>query len=608
MNTPLGILTLGFPAGLWALLAVPCLLAIHLLQQQRRRQIVTTLFLIPKQPPDSRVGAQLDRLRNSRSLWLQLAAILLAVWLLVAPQFLQEHSVRRILLIVDTTPSMEAVRKKLLSSLPELLEPLTKTTARIDWNIVSGSAAGVSLYTGRDLTEGLARLRTEPFDAIAFNPSRVIDLLRPVTAEGAIICTISDRVLTPPPTDCAIGIGSSIPNVGVVTTSRNSSSGEEMAQTVTALVKNFGVEATTRSWELRREPRDPSEAPSILLSGTINLSADAIESVEIPLPRDTDGLVFALNPDNFLIDDATPLLREEKRLLPVLMELPTHQQKIMRRLVASWGDTDLGGSGQRGLQIEGHEQPSHRSLPKTSSIQLVVTPEGTTRTNRGVIVPEVGGLASDLSWQGLLAAQTRLLPQFPTERPLLWQGGDPLISIVREGESLHLLIHFDLARSNAARHPAFVVLLARFGELVRGNTPGSFKAIYPAGSAIRLFQDPKTDSPQFQPVRLLQGIPYRPISPTPDGSTQLPQLPGYLSSSGESSVLVGTSFQNLRESDFRAARDFVELPQSLSTTQEQFSDPDPFTPFLLLLLPALLIALWPAATKRVPVMGGGRGV
>src|SRR5262249_62277680 len=65
------------PAGLWALLAVPAILAIHFLQQRARIARTSTWFLIEKLAPDSARGRTWDRLRSSRTLWLQLLAVLI---------------------------------------------------------------------------------------------------------------------------------------------------------------------------------------------------------------------------------------------------------------------------------------------------------------------------------------------------------------------------------------------------------------------------------------------------------------------------------------------------------------------------------------------------
>ena len=50
------------PAGLWVLLGVPAILAIHFLQQRARVARTSTWFLIEKLAPDSARGRTWDRL------------------------------------------------------------------------------------------------------------------------------------------------------------------------------------------------------------------------------------------------------------------------------------------------------------------------------------------------------------------------------------------------------------------------------------------------------------------------------------------------------------------------------------------------------------------
>ena len=54
-------MTFENPAAAWALLAIPAILAIHLLQRRARRVLVSTLFLLPQQPARSLGGRSLER-------------------------------------------------------------------------------------------------------------------------------------------------------------------------------------------------------------------------------------------------------------------------------------------------------------------------------------------------------------------------------------------------------------------------------------------------------------------------------------------------------------------------------------------------------------------
>src|ERR1043165_3348306 len=99
------------PLGLWALLGLPVILAIHFLQQRARVARTSTWFLIEKLSPDSARGRTWDRIRSSRILWLQLASVLLAAWVLAEPRWVRAESAQTVVIVLDASASMEAFRE-----------------------------------------------------------------------------------------------------------------------------------------------------------------------------------------------------------------------------------------------------------------------------------------------------------------------------------------------------------------------------------------------------------------------------------------------------------------------------------------------------------------
>lgn len=69
----------------WALLAIPLITAIHFLQHKTKTQATATLFLLEALVPEAHEGNAWDRLRASRSFWMQILAVLLLTWVLAAP-------------------------------------------------------------------------------------------------------------------------------------------------------------------------------------------------------------------------------------------------------------------------------------------------------------------------------------------------------------------------------------------------------------------------------------------------------------------------------------------------------------------------------------------
>ena len=123
------MLTLTNPAGLWALLGIPAVLAIHFLQRQAVIIPVSTLFLLEKTQRESASGRRLDRLMNSVPLWMQLLGVLLLTWLLAEPRYQKARSTQRVAIVLDSSASMAVIKdklkEKLIASLPDLQGPAT---------------------------------------------------------------------------------------------------------------------------------------------------------------------------------------------------------------------------------------------------------------------------------------------------------------------------------------------------------------------------------------------------------------------------------------------------------------------------------------------------
>ena len=124
------ILTLANTWGLWALLGLPAVVAIHFLQRRNRRVPATTLFLLEQMRRESRTGNRFERLRTSVPFWLQLLMVLLLTWLLVQPRWLKSDAVQRIAIVMDASASMQAFRAPALQAAEEVLGLLEGPLAR----------------------------------------------------------------------------------------------------------------------------------------------------------------------------------------------------------------------------------------------------------------------------------------------------------------------------------------------------------------------------------------------------------------------------------------------------------------------------------------------
>ncbi len=142
--------TFGNPAGFLALLAIPAILAIHFLQRESRRVVSSTLFLLEQLAPESAQGRRFERLRTSVPLWLQLLAALLAAWLLVDPRWVRPDAAQHVMLVLDSTVSMDAFRDDLLKALDEDTARLASAAAHTEWQVVETDLTRATIYSGPD--------------------------------------------------------------------------------------------------------------------------------------------------------------------------------------------------------------------------------------------------------------------------------------------------------------------------------------------------------------------------------------------------------------------------------------------------------------------------
>ena len=141
---------LGQPWGLLALLGLPAVLAIHLLQRRAVVIPVSTLFLLESLPRESDAGRRVERLRKSLPLGLQLLGMLILTWLLTDPQWLEKNSVQRIAVVLDSSASMSVAKPVVLTDLPRDLARLASATTQSEVYLLDSRQTGGPLYHGPD--------------------------------------------------------------------------------------------------------------------------------------------------------------------------------------------------------------------------------------------------------------------------------------------------------------------------------------------------------------------------------------------------------------------------------------------------------------------------
>lgn len=153
-------------AGLWALLGIPLILAIHFLQHRTRVRLTATMFLLESLAPEAATGRNWDRLRSSRALWLQLLAVLLLAWVLAAPCWVRQDAEQTVVFIMDDSANMYPFREEAVQAVAEDMENIGKQGIPTTWVLMGSRPARLPFYRGNNRNAALQSLpggcRTPP--------------------------------------------------------------------------------------------------------------------------------------------------------------------------------------------------------------------------------------------------------------------------------------------------------------------------------------------------------------------------------------------------------------------------------------------------------------
>ncbi len=537
--------------GLWALLGIPAILAIHFLQRRSRLVTTTTRFLLDNLAPVSATGRRFERLRNSRNLWLQLLTVLLVTWFLVQPRWLRPDTRQTIVLVLDSSLSLDAFLPDLDAALATALPPLANAAAQTDWIALESDLARPRLYSGLSLSDLRAALADWQPRLGTHDVTPALRLAGTLTRDQGTIVLVSDRPTPVPAGVEQLTIGQPIPNVGWIGLRTDQ-------ENWTALVRNHGPSPVETSWQINED------TPT-----SLKLDPGQTRALTGPFPTGADRVTLHLPADPFTIDDRLPIVRPLPKELTVTSSPDAKLTDFFARLTTSLRNARPTNTAPD-LTLAEYDPLSPTDIPPRS-ITFLTDPSPVQSYVQGTIVAESDPLVADLNWQGLLVRDTFTVPAKENDQPLLWQGGRPLIFIRGTGPDRTLVLNFDLRQSNADRLPALIILLSRFADSVRAEkitfTRENFELNQPLDPTIPTNRAP--DRPTFfergEPTPLLAGA---------------------------------THFADPREADFSAAVTTNTLENVITKLAERNTEQDFLTPLWLLLFTAATITTWIPAKRK----------
>jgi hypothetical protein len=593
-------LIFGNLAGWWALLGIPALVLIHFLQRQSRRVEISTMFLLDLQEVESRAGRRLERWRSSVLFWLQALAVGLIAWMLSEPRWVESGTLQRVALVLDSSLAMEAFRPQLQKGLDADTATLRRGASRTEWLLLESDVSRPPLYRGEDRAALLLALAAWHANLGPHDPAPTLRAARAAVGNQGIVffVTYHPPANGPLPVEAhPLAYGHPLDNVGIGAATAELHEGQPLWR---VLAHNYAATPQKRAWWIEAGGQKSAEQ-------TVELPPGATVALQGAFPPNSDRMIFALQPDDFPLDDRIPLVLPQPKQLAVAFQgsedivnyLQPIVQLIRQTTPVAKGATpdllfDLGGN--LGLTPSG-----------TAAIYFGADPSGDAASEvHAHPAPEKHPLMDGLNWAGLLYHP---LPPAPPQRgdtTLLWDGGLPLITLrALPGQGQTLIFNFDPLHSNAAHLSAFVLLLDRFAEQTRLGKPAFARDNFPSGQALSLVLPPHAQGAKLEISPLDEKAaappPATDLPPNAAAQARAPSPPSFFTVKVDDKLwLDGASqFPDPRESDFHDAASIPLEAHAQITREEAHSHTDALTPLWLLALLGALLASWRETGKAV---------
>lgn len=558
---------LANPWGLLALTAIPAIVAIHFLQRRTTPVVVSTLFLIQPMLRPTTGGRVWSYLRSSWSLWMQLLAALLLAFVLAQPRILARESTQQVVIVLDSSYSMQAFRDEAIEAARNAVDVLSENAAHTEWRVLTSDPLASPIYAGTDAAALVAALeRWEPVHG-TLDPAEVLGFATR-SAAGVAVVYISDHATDLPGGVTPIQVGEPIANVGFagVMTDPTTDRWE-------VLIQNFHPLPQSRDFSTSNTEGQRSEPRRVVLQ--------ANETLRLEGKFEGESITLHLEPDGFTLDDNLPLIRP--RLKPMRVALRT----------------DAPGFGELLKSLPGIVSAGEREAPVR--IERLSDPAAAVPDGKGILHLDLGEeeaplrttpaystrhpLVDGLSWNGLLVADHPGLEPTEADTVLVWSAEKPLILLRQSGEQEWLIFNFDPARSNLEKLPEFVLLISRFLERLRLESPGTEMANF------ELRESLTPSLPRQIPAEVV-------VDGKPSPLLLAPDLPGRFTArqvgEPDAAPLLQASahFAESREAGFQRATRGSELDSLVAEMRDRHRNVDFFSPLWLLLAIGAMLVAW----------------
>jgi hypothetical protein len=569
------------PWGLLALAALPAIVAIHFLQERSRRVRASTLFLLERAAALPAGGIRLEKFRNSLPFWMQMLAATALAWLLADPRWIAKESRQTVVVVLDSSASMQAARQETLDLLARRLVAWDAVAARTDWHLLETGPGRPPLHAGRELPAMLAAARgwRPTLGTHDFSESLAVAATLVPPGAGAVIL-VTDRPTEVPGGVGLLSAGTAFDNVGF---SGGDVEGAGDGAAWRVLVTNHGAAPQERAVTARSAAAGGEFAP-LGPPEVVSLAPGQSRTLQGPWPAGAERMLLSLAIDRFGGDDTLPLVRPVSRTVKVAVTIGGPTGELLGRVVKAASGVELVADSAAADLVVGRFgseattdgiEVATDDLPAADAAEPPAPAAAAEQRKSGKpaafdpawVAAEDTALTRDLGWGGLLSGPAGNLGLTAADEPLLWKGDR-----------------------------AVVVLVQRFIDRIRTRIARPWADNFDTGQVIDL-PDAVLDSRAGRATLAVEPVAGEVSRPVPfRGRT--PREPAFFTvAAGADAALTrlvtgAAQFADSREGDFRTAAPLDTLESIRMERAIKQSVADPWAPLWLGIAIAALLVAW----------------
>ena len=530
-------MTFAAPLGLLALLAIPAIVAIHLLRRRFPVRPIAGLFLwqVAHDVPDG--GRRLDRLPWTTSLLLECLAALALALIIAGATLASSASSEHLVVLLDDSVSMTATDGAGES-------PRTRVVGRVREEVERiGPRGRITLVRSGErpaLIAGPAAFAAEAESALAaWTPqarqhslSAGLRLARELSGGSGSLLILSDRRpdgtserIVPGEIWAAAGVP--LPNVGIVDAHRSVNADTKQGA-ISLTVRNYSDAPARRVLRVTvgRPFRGANDAE--LLARNVDVPAGT-SSISIPLPAAVPPVRASLSDDALLSDNSVVMVEPRPQIVAVdnRLEDGRGREALDKALDAISGIvrgspghlTFLDAAGDSANGVSGFSRTDAFPAPGVWQARFGRPSARLAAASARASAPKSGGTPEDLIGPFVLEKRHPLL-QGVTLGGVVWTGVFPLstgtvhplasggdraligtIAPTAGADEPAFLFNLDLERTNLIRSPDWPILISNLVEMRRRELAGPERWNYRVGEWVRI----RLDRQPSAPLRLRMG-------------------------------------------------------------------------------------------------------